>query len=128
MLHLGGMESKWASVAAGTLLVLIWLPYDVYHKRREWLVWLPMHVTAVIAAALVLTLMADDKGFGKEPAVWYQPVNAALGAIFWTTQFFAERIKARRDAEQAEAFFAERRAAPKKKPVPRFAGRPGAVG
>jgi hypothetical protein len=128
MLQAGSMEPRWAGVAAGTLLVLIWLPWDVYHKRHEWLVWLPMHVTVVIATVLILTLMADNKGMGKDTALWYRPLHAALGGIFWTTHFFAERIKARRDAGRTEAFLAERRAAPKKKPVPRFAGPLGTAG
>ena len=127
MLQAGRMETRWAGITAGTLLVLIWLPYDVFRKRHEWLVWLPMHITIVIAVAVTITLMAEDKGVGREPQAWLRPLHGDLGVIFWTIHQFTDGIMERRAAERMKAFIEERRSALKKKPVARFAGRPDAV-
>jgi hypothetical protein len=126
MVRLGSMETKEAGIAAGTLLVLIWMPYDIYRKRHEWLVWLPMHIAIAIAAAVTITLLAEDAPIGTEPGTWVRPLQAAIGGVFWAIQLFTNGVMERRAAERMKAFIEERRTAPKQKPVARFAGRPGA--
>ena len=126
MIQFGRMEANWAWNAASILLVLIWLPIDVYRKRKEWLLALPVHVVFVLGVAFTIVITSHDMELHRRSHNWVNLSYAFLGAVSAALQLFVDSIMERRAQQQMRAFLEERGAAPKRKPVLRFAGKPNA--
>lgn len=124
MLWCNQTDKRWAGIGFSILLVLLWLPFDVYRKRREWLVALPGHVVIALGASLGIILMAHDKELGGRSERWSHLLFGFLSALFGWIQFKADRVLERRSGESMRELLETRRRAPKHKPVMRFAGRP----
>lgn len=116
-------EAKWAGVLAGILLVLIWLPYDVHHKRHELLTWLPLHATVVVAATLIVWFVLSDHPHGAQEGILEKGVLWLISGTYSLFQHLGNQVWERREAERTRRFVEERRGAPKVRPVARWAGK-----
>jgi|SRR4051812_13378030 len=127
MVLLGSLESRWAGIACGVLLVLIWLPFDVYRKRNELQEWLPIHLVVVLGASLTMLLLNDD--VKEDRSFWwtfceYYLLRGFLALVFLRLTWQVEKRMERRAKIKWDAFLEDRRRAPHGRPELRFAGKP----
>lgn len=117
-------SSSFAGFFATCLLFLMWLPYMMYRRRKEWLDWLPIYVTAIVAVPLCVFMIGYvGLPYGSEDFA-IRVLGILLAGIFTSVNRACEDSQLQREEARTAALKEERRKAPKHRPTMKFAGVP----